>query len=192
MLLLCTSSLHRIWQAGLPIRWTLLTGEAFIFAVNVGLFILGYRFWNATSVRHYGPLLSWCGTGYLLIALTAAIVVRHWNEIDKYHLDIRRPHAYRVQNPNAEEELRQWLRRHSDEVGPDFLSLSDNAEFLSSLRTQVFYKENFDEPFQLRKKAVIFGYRSTQDFRGKRPFVLIRFPAELAAALRFESADARR
>jgi hypothetical protein len=186
------SGVYRIWLAGLPIRWTLLAGGAFIFAVNVGLLILGYRFWNATSVKHYGPLLSWCGTGYLLIALTAAIVVRHWNEIDRYHLDIRRPHAYRVQNPNAEEELRQWLQRHSDELGPDFLSLSDDEEFLSSLQTQVFYKENFDEAFQLRKKAVIFGYRSRQDFRGKRPFVLIRFPADLAAALRFESAAAPR
>jgi hypothetical protein len=189
---LSSSGVHRIWQAGLPIRWTLLAGESFILAVNVGLFILGYRFWNATSVRHYGPLLSWCGTGYLLIALTAAITIRHWNEIDKYHLDIRRPHAYRVQNPNPEGELREWLQRHSDEVGPDFLSLSADAEFLSSLRTQAFYKENFDEPLQLWQKAVIFGYRSNQDFRGKRPFVLIRFPADLAAALRFESADARR
>jgi hypothetical protein len=189
---LSSPGVHRIWQAGLPIRWTLLAGESFILAVNVGLFILGSRCWNAKSGKDCGQLLSWCGAGYLLIALTAAIVVRHWNDIDKYHLDIRRPHAYRVQNPNAEEALRQWLQRHPDEVGPDFLSLSADGEFLSSLRTQLFYKENFDEPFQVRKKAVIFGYRSSHDFRGKRPFVLIRFPAGLAAALRFESADARR
>jgi hypothetical protein len=183
---LSASGAHRIWQAGLSIRWTLLAGESFVFGVNLALFVLGYRFFNTTSTRNYNQLFLWYGTGYLLIALTAAIVDRHWNEINKYYLDIRRPDAYRVQNTNAANDLRDWLQHHTAEAGPDLMSLSNDPGFLRALRTQEFYKQDFDEAFQVSSKAVIFGYKNGHDSRDKRPvFVLIRFPADLAAALRF-------
>ncbi len=184
---LSASGAHRIWQAGLSIRWTLLAGESFVFGVNLALFVLGYRFFNTTSIKGYPQLLSCYGTGYLLIALTAAIVDRHWNEINKYHLDTRRPHAYRVQNINAANDFRDWLQDHSAEAGPDLMSLSNDPEFLDALRTQEFYKQDFDEALQVSRKAVIFGYKGGRDLRDKRPvFVRIRFPAALAATLRFE------
>lgn len=187
MVSLSVSGAHRIWQAGQSIRWTLLAGESFVFAVNLALFVLAYRSFNNASTKNYRQLLSWCGTGCLLIALTAAIVGRHWNEINKHHLDIRRPHAYRVKNADAANQLRDWLQRHSAEVGPDLISLSDDPEFLLALQTGEFYKQDFDEAFQLTRKAVIFGYKSGPDSRGKPPgFVLIRFPADLAAALRLQ------
>ncbi|HYR91314.1 MAG TPA: hypothetical protein VE422_45075 [Terriglobia bacterium] len=184
---LSASGAYRIWQAGLPIRWTLLAGESFVFGVNLTLFLLGYQFFNTSSIKGFRQLISWYGTGYLLIALTAAIIDRHWNEINKYHLDTRWPHAYRVQNSNAVDALRDWLQRHTAEAGPDLMSLSNDPEFLRALRTQEFYKQDFDEPFQVSNKAVIFGYKSDRNSRDKRPvFVLIRFPAGLAATLRFE------
>ncbi len=184
---LTLSGAYRIWQAGLSIRWTLLAGESFVFAVNLGLFVLGYRFFKTTSITNYHQFLKWCGTGYLLIALTAAIVGRHWNEINEHYLHTRMPHAYRVQNADAEKDMRDWLEHHSTEAGPDLVTLSSNPEFLHALRTQEFYKYDFDEAFQVSRKAVIFGYRTDSDSLVKRPaFVLIRFPADLAAALRFE------
>ncbi len=186
-----TSGAHRIWQAGLSIRWTLLAGESFVMGLNFALFVMGYRFYNTTSIKNYHQLLSWCGIGYLLIALTAAIVDSHWNEIDKYYLDTRRPPAYRVQNTNAANDLRDWLRHHTAEAGPDLMSLSNDPEFLRALQTQEFYKQNFDDAVQVSSKAVIFGYKSARNSPDKRPvFVRIRFPAGLAAALRFEVAGA--
>jgi len=184
---LTASGAYRLVQASLSIRWTLLAGESFIFGVNLGLFVLGYRFFNTTSIKNYHQFLKSCGTGYLLIALTAAIVGRHWNEINQHHLDTRMPHAYRVQNTDAEKDLRDWLERHSTEAGPDLVSLRSNLEFLHALRTQEFYRHDFDEAFQVSRRAVIFGYKAGRDSLDKRPiFVLIRFPAALAAVLRFE------
>lgn len=184
---LIASGAYRIWLAGLPIRWTLLAGEVFVFGLNAGLFVLGYRFFNSTSITNYHEFLKWCGKAYLLIALTAAIVGSHWNEINKHQLDRRMPNAYRVQSTNVEGDLRNWLQQHSREAGPDLMSLSLDPEFLRALKTQAFYKYDFDEAFQVSGNAVIFGYRDGRDSLHRPPaFVLIRFPASLAAVLRFE------
>jgi len=184
---LITSGAHRIWRAGLPIRWTLLAGEGFVFGVNVALFALGYRFFNARSVKSLPQLLSWYGIGYLLIALTAAIVNRHWNEIDKYYLDVRRPDAYRALNTNAAENFHDWLKRHPSEAAPDLTSLFNDPKFLEALQSEKYYRQDFDEPFQVAGKAVIFGYKNAHDSQHEPPaFVRIRFPASLAAALGFE------
>jgi len=184
---LITSGAHRIWQAGLPIRWTLLAGECFVFGVNIALLALGYRFFIARSVKNSRQLLSWYAIGYLLIALTAAIINRHWNEIDKYHLDVRRPDAYRAQNTNAGEGFHDWLKRHKSEAGSDLTSLFNDPQFVEALQSEKFYKQDFDEAFRLSGKAVIFGYKNASDSQHKPPtFVRIRFPASLAATLRFE------
>lgn len=181
----------RIWRAGLSIRWTLLAGELFICGVNLALFLAAYRFFNTTTITGYTRFLSRCAMGYLLIALTAAIVNRHWHEIDKHYLDMRQAHSYRIQNTNAASELQNWLQAHAADVGPDLMSLSSETEFLRALRTQEFYKRDFDEAFQMSRKAVIFGYKNARDTQAKRPsFVLVRFPAELTTALRFELVDA--
>jgi hypothetical protein len=128
--------------------------------------------------------LKSCGTACLLTALTAAIVGRHWNEINKHHLDIRMPATHRVLSADPAKDMKDWLERHRTEAGPDLLNLSNSPEFLNALRTEDFYKYAFDEAFQVSQKAVIFGYRSAHDPINKRPvFVLVRFPAGLADAL---------
>ena len=178
------SGANRIWQAGLSIRWTLLAGESFIVGVNAALFLFGYHFFNKTS-RNYRQLLSWSGIAYLLIALTAAIVSRHWNEINKYYLDVRYPQPYRVQDNNVADDFRNWLKDHTAEAGRDLLNFFNDPEFLQALETQEFYKQDFDDAFQ---EAVILGYKSDRDAgRKERPtFVRIRFPASLATTLRFQ------
>jgi hypothetical protein len=179
------SGANRIWQGGLSIRWTLLAGESFMLGVNIALFLFGYHFFNRTSMRNYRQLLSWCGMAYLLIALTAAIVNRHWNEINKYYLDVRYPQAYRVQDNEVAGNFRRWLKDHTAEAGSDLVAFFNDPEFLEILKTQQFYKQDFDDAFG---QAVILGYKRERDSRSKeRPtFVRIRFPASLAAALRFQ------
>jgi len=179
------SGANRIWQEGLSIRWTLLAGESFVLGVNMALFVFSYHFFNRTSMRNYRQLVSWSGMAYLLIALTAAIVNRHWNEINKYYLDVRYPQAYRVQNNNVANDFRRWLKDHTAAAGTDLVAFFNDPEFLEVLKTQQFYKQNFDDAF---REAVILGYKSERDSRGReRPtFVRIRFPASLAATLRFQ------
>ena len=179
------SGANRIWQEGLSIRWTLLAGESFVLGVNMALFVFSYHFFNRTSMRNYRQLVSWSGMAYLLIALTAAIVNRHWNEINKYYLDVRYPQAYRVQNNNVANDFRRWLKDHTAEAGTDLVAFFNDPEFLEVLQTQQFYKQDFDDAF---REAVILGYKSERDSQRKeRPtFVRIRFPASLATALRFQ------
>ena len=158
-----------------------------MFGVNIVLFVLGYRFFNTASIRNYHQLLLWYGIAYVVIALTAAIINRHWNDIDKYYLDMRRPQAYRPHNTDASAEWREWLREHTTEAGPDLVSLFNDPEFLRALQTQRFYKQPFDEAFQASRKAVIFGYKTGVDSGRHQPaFVRIRFTATLAAAHQFE------
>jgi hypothetical protein len=181
------SGAFRIWNAGLPIRFTLLIGNLFIWSVNSALLVLGYRFFSAAEIRGYRKFLLRCGAGYLVIALAAAIVSRHWHDIDKHFLDVHQAQAYRSANTNAIPELQNWLQAHRDDAGSDLARLSRNAEFLTALLNQNFYKRDFDEPFQLSRKAVIFGYRNPGNaIEAKPSFVLVRFPSELSAALQFE------
>jgi hypothetical protein len=185
---LITSGGYRVWQAGLPIRWTLLAGESFVLGVNISLFVLGYRSMNAASRKRYRTFLSWYGIGYLVIALCAAILNRHWNEIDKYYLDILHPQAYRVQSPKPFDEFHNWLAQHAAEAGTDLLGLSNDQEFFEALQSRNFYKQKFDESLQGPRRAVIFGYKPDDNLRHRHQqmFLRIRFPASLAAALRFE------
>jgi hypothetical protein len=186
---LAQSGALRIWHAGLAIRSTLVAGELFIWCVNIALFVAGYFFFNRTQVQGYRQFLLRCGMGYLLIALTAAIVNRHWNEIDRHFLDVRQAQAYRSRNSNAIPELQNWLRTHAAEAGQDFVALSADPDFLRALNTQDFYKRDFDEAFQGARKAVIFGYKEPAAWHKRASFVLVRFPIELSTALRFEPFD---
>src|SRR5204863_4314433 len=64
---LTASGAYRIWQAGLSIGLTLLARESFVFVVNLGLFVLGYRFFKTNSITNYDHFFNWCGTEYLII-----------------------------------------------------------------------------------------------------------------------------
>ena len=62
-----------------------------------------------------------------------------------------------------------------------------DAGFNEALRHGTFYKQHSDKPFQVLSRAVRFGYRShSPSTQGQQPFVTIRFPKELADALRFQ------
>jgi len=118
--------------------------------------------WLSLFLRpaRYTRFLSWCGIGYLLIALTAAITNRHWYEMDNllpgYNGNLP---AYRVHSSSAPAELENWLRTHPRESGPDLTRLSRDPDFLHVLQTQEFYKWKFDEAVQMPRKAVIFGFQ---------------------------------
>ena len=72
-------------------------------------------------------------------------------------------------------------------MGPDLASLLNDPEFEWALRHETFYKQDFDEPFQMFGRAVMFGYRArTRLSPQSQTFVIVRFPEELAKALRFE------
>jgi hypothetical protein len=175
-----------IWQSGLSIRWTLIAGEFSILALNAALLWPGYRFLSGIDRREIRQFLSWCGTAYLLIALTSATINRHWNDINKRHLDLRRL-EYRVDNPTALADFQDWLQRHASNVGPDLMTLPNDPEFIEALRNGQFYRVRFDEPFQFSSKAVVLGYRASQTMHEQRDgFRLVRFPAELANTLRLK------
>src|SRR5207248_8893164 len=92
---------------------------------------------------------------------------------------------YRVQDNDVADDFHRWLKDHTAEAGTDLVAFFDDREFLEALQTQQFYKQDFDDAF---REAVILGYKSERDSRRKeRPtFVRIRFPASLAATLRFQ------
>src|SRR5437879_2565620 len=74
--------------------------------------------------------------------------------------------------------LRSGIRPHE---------LVQRPPIRGGLQSEKFYKQDFDEAFQVSSKAVIFGFKNTRDSQHKpATFVRIRFPASLAAALRFE------
>src|SRR5262249_18499921 len=157
---------------------------SFIFALNIGIFWLGYRFFSTMPAEKFRQFLCWSATAYLLIALTAATINRHRNDINKNHLDVRNPMAYRVQNPKAVADLRKWLRNNVSQAGPDLVRLSNDPEFVDALQSREFYRLHFDEPFQVSHKAVVFGYQTVPGVEGREPsFLLVRFPADLANTL---------
>jgi hypothetical protein len=192
--LLCTAAgtgllafvTNPIWQSHLSIRWTLLAGELSILAFNAGLVWLGYRF----LIGQRGELrqfFAWCGTVCLLIALIAATMGKHWNDINKRYLDVRQLLEYRVGNSNALADLHNWLQRHPSQAGPELMRLPDDPEFIEALQHGKFYRVRFDEPFQFSSKAVVLGYRAAHTAQEREDgFRLIRFPAELANTLRLK------
>jgi hypothetical protein len=173
-----------IWQSGLSIRWTLLAGECAIVVLNGGLLWFGYRLLNGTHPGDLRLLLASCGAAYLLIALTAATMNRHWNDINERHLDVRWPLEYRVVNPQALADVEDWMRSHASEVGPDLARLPSDPEFIDALQNGKFYRVEFDESFQLSQKAVVLGYHTAGTSHGRESvFRLVRFPLGLAKTL---------
>src|SRR5437867_4891428 len=174
-----------VWRTGLPIRWTLLLGRGFVLGINAILFLMSSRFFNTEHLVSCRRLFAWCGTGYLLIALTAAIINRHSYDIAASHLDMQKSAVYRASDYSLD-KLRSWLREHDADAGPDLKALSNDPEFAEALESKPFYRHNFDERFQISRKAVILGYKRARTVRDKPVFVLVRFPADLLRTLGFE------
>ncbi len=174
---------YRLWQAGLPGRGTILVGYAAVLAVNLAIGLVAYRFFRRESVSSYRALFFRCGIAYLLLASPAVLIERQYNILNRHYLDRRGPAAYVAANPDAIKHRRTI----TTEVGPDLASLLNDPGFEAVLRSKRFYKQNFDEPFQLLSAAVMFGDKiDSSSPQGEPTFVIIRFPQELAATLRFQ------
>jgi predicted DNA-binding transcriptional regulator AlpA len=175
---------YEIWRAGLPERGMLLAGYAAILIANVAAWFLGARSFRSSKISGYSPLFLQCIIVYLPLAVIATSIDAEYNWINKYHLDQRRPHAYIIRNPDAVNAFR--LQPGSREIGPDLVSILNNPEFDEILRTKRFFKQDFDELFQVWDRAVMFGYKSDARPGEAAKFIIIRFPEELATALRFD------
>lgn len=187
--LLCLAAVSadvHIWQAGLPGDWILILAYFTIFVANVAIWLLGRSCLKGEGISSYRQFLSLCVVAYLPVAIAAFFMDSEYNRINKYYLDVRWPEAYVVANPDAIKGFSNRLR--DDRIGRDLAGRINDTEFQEALRTSTFYKQHFDEPFQIQDRAVMFGYRRKSSLdRGRTPFVTIRLPKEMADALRFES-----
>ncbi len=187
--ILCLAAISadaRIWQAGLPGAWILILAYLTIFCANVTIWFLGRWCFKRNGIPSCRQLISLCTVAYLPVAIAAFFMDSEYNRINKYYLDLRWPEAYVVANPEAIKDIGHLL--HDVKVGPDLAARLKDPEFQEALRTGTFYKQHFDEPFQLQNRAIMFGYRrQSRAGRGQTRFVTIRFPKELADVLRFES-----
>jgi hypothetical protein len=69
----------------------------------------------------------------------------------------------------------------------DFLNVLLGDEPVLAPESQRFYKQDFDEPFQVVSRAVMFGFNTNGDSSRMEPrFMIIRFPERMAAAIRFQ------
>jgi hypothetical protein len=185
--LIALFEMRGVWQTRLAIRWTLLAGELFICAVNLLLLLRGYTFFRPQIAEGYARLPLQCGVACLVIVLTASINNRHWNQLNESHLDAMNPVPYAVRSSEPAAAFQQWVRNHSAEAGRDLVDLSNDPYFLEALKSAKFYKQDFDEAFQFPRRAVIFGFREAPQSRLRTPgFFRVRFPADLAAVLRFD------
>jgi DNA-binding winged helix-turn-helix (wHTH) protein len=183
-----TSGDDNVWRARLQGRWTLVIGAAVVGAANLAVWVAARQCFRRERISSYRPLFWVCTAAYLPIALGAFCIDDEHNRINQYDLDVRWPEAYVAANPDAAKDLGDPRRDTlGTGVGLDLRNLLNDVEFREALRHGTFYKQHSDEPFQFFSQAVMFGYRhSSSAPHGRPPFVVVRFPQELAAALRFE------
>jgi DNA-binding winged helix-turn-helix (wHTH) protein len=175
---------YQIWEAGLPQGSVILACYGIVFAANIYLFYVAFLHYNVTTISNYNRVLSACALSYFVLAAPAIVVDQQYNDVNKLYLDQRRSDTYQVSNPDAIYWYRQRIADGlARDVGPDLASIVNDPEFERVLRTQPFFRQDFDEPFQQR--GVIYGFKDITRSSG-RSFVLIRFPNELADALRFQ------
>ena len=175
-----------IWRAALLGRWTILICDGVVLSANCLLLVVSYKAFGRETVTGYTGLFACCGLVYFIIAGPAVLIDHQNNLINRHYLDRRRPEAYVVSNPDATRDFRRLAERPKATIGPDLESLLKDPEFAQALRTKRLYKQNFDEPFQVLDKAVIFGYKVETRSQREPLLLTVRFPQELAEALRFQ------
>jgi DNA-binding winged helix-turn-helix (wHTH) protein len=183
-----TSGDDHVWRAGLPGRWSLMTGAAVVLAANLAVWFVGHWCFRRARISSYRPLFWLCTAAYLPIALGAFFIDDEHNRINQYNLDLRWPQAYVAANPDAINEFdgpRQEL--FESQVGLDLRNLLHDTGFRDALRNGIFYRQHYDELFQVSGRAVMYGYRPRSSYpQGRSSFVVVRFPQELADAFRFQ------
>jgi hypothetical protein len=187
VMMLAATSLHSagafgndvIWQSALPGRERLLAAFLVILAANLLVGVQNYRVLKAENISTFVPLFGTCFMGYLIIVSAAVAVDHQYNLLNRHYLDQRRPIAYVSRHPYLDRAL-------AANVGPDLADLLRSPDFQQALRAERFYKQDYDEPFQVVEHAVMYGYRVDRNSHGQPLFRTIRFPLEIALALRFE------
>jgi hypothetical protein len=172
----------------LPGWKTLLIGYAIIYGINYALWVWSSSLFSANSKRANRSLFLRCAAAYALLVPAAYLVDQEYNEINRFYLDKRRPDTYRAASPDAIAHFRASAPASlQSAIGPDLTALFNDPAFVSALRNGVFYKQDFDEPFQITDHAVMFGYRTgIAGSHTRSQFVIVRFPKEVAEALRFQ------
>lgn len=184
--LVWNSGEDRIWRNQLPEWSEIALGYAVVLTANLGVWVFGHRtLANQDSVARRSLMIG-CIVAYLPVGLAGFIVDQQYNVINLHYLDKRRPEAYRAANPGAIVEYRHVSNRLKTEIGPDLKSVLNDPAFERALRTEVFYKQDFDEVFQFGPRSVMFGFKLKNGSRGSPRFMIIRFPEEIATAFRFE------
>jgi hypothetical protein len=188
LLLVVTSGDDRIWSAGTPGRWPLLVSSAVVLAANLAVWLAGRHYFINESKASSRLLFGYCATAYLIVAVAAYFIDHEHNRFNKYYLDLRWPETYVVRNPDAITDLAALLgSKVRTEIGPDLASLLKDEDFKQRLRRGRFYRQHSDESFRISHPTVMFAYKApASPNSGRAPFVSIRFPKELAEALRFE------
>lgn len=158
------------------------------------VWLVGYRVFNVERIFSYRGLLLLCGAGYIPLAIIAGLVDHQYNEINRHSLDIRHPEAYFAANPQVMDNLQEsQIEAMKSKMGPRLAGMFGAPDFRQALRTGVFYRQAFDEAFQVGSHAVIFGYKAEGRSSAQEPeFVIIRFPEEIAEALRFQRVPIRK
>jgi hypothetical protein len=180
---------YQIWVSGLPERGTILVCYGFVLAINVAVVAVAFRRFNEPCTGGYSRLWAMCMVALATVAVPAIVIDHEYDEVNRQHLDKRRAAAYVALNPEAILEYRRLAASgQAANVGPDFLQLVKDDDFERALRADRFYRQNFDEPFQVSAPSVIFAYRRrTPDTAlGGRQFVFVRLPGDLVRALRFQ------
>ena len=179
---------YLMFEAKLPGYWLLIAGYGFILSVNVAVCLFAYRFFNKDSISGYRRLFFVCGIAYLPLALVAIMIDHQYNYLNQRYLDKRRPEAYVAANPSGINSDAGLKNATAARIGPDLASLLNDPAFREALRSKRFYKQDFDELFQVSERAVMFGYKPNAISPRDIPaFVIIRFPKELANLLRFQA-----
>ncbi|MFN0172952.1 MAG: winged helix-turn-helix domain-containing protein, partial [Bryobacteraceae bacterium] len=157
--LAATSGDSRFWLNTSPGR-QVLSAYALVLALNLIAGIVAYRVFNGASASSRREVLSQCVIFYFAVAPVAVFIDHQLNQVNRYHLDKRHPEAYVAANPNAVDGFRRHSgNRPNHEVGRDLEQRLDDPNFVQALRTQKFYRQSFDEPFQFLRHAVMYGYK---------------------------------
>jgi hypothetical protein len=180
--LLAASGDKRIWLSRVPGVGSLVIAYSLVLVAN--LFVLLLAYWTSLKgLNHVDCRVLWGAVlAYLPVLVAALFIDGQYNYIDRFFLDKRRPEVYVIANPNVGRDLNELLSR--SDVGPDLRTLLRNSGFLASLPHLRFYKQDFDEPFQVLQKSVILGYKTNAGSRSEgAPFTIVRFPRAIADVL---------
>ena len=182
-----------IWRGDLPGSRLVALGYAGALTINAVTAWLGRYILRGGTTGGSRRLLGMSAIAYIALLVPAMTVDHLHNVINRGYLDVRRPNAYRATHPEAVDTLLAAgaLHQRSD-VGDDLRRLLSEDEFRAALRERAFHLVAFDEPFQLRRRAVMFGYRRPETSADAPAlFRIIRFPADIARSLGFELVQVR-